>query len=257
LIIYFTTSWYCLPFAVPGAFRGIDFPGFGGYTYFKTLATFCVPMSKKRTAKHYDNYAHRYEHRWKGYLNTTHGKLLEVLLPGLEESDTILDVSCGTGLLAAQLLEREAPFRELVLNDISPRMLGIAQKRLPNDRRISFTAWPAEALQFDDNRFTKIICLNAFHNYDHPSVAARQFKNVLTPNGRLYLLDWNRSRWFRLVNTFIRWTGGENINTMSLNEATRLLRQHDYSISYTDRWSYRYWRFFIVVGGFQPWRSSV
>lgn len=212
-------------------------------------------MSSQSTTEHYDKHAQEYEKRWQGYLNNTHTKLLEALLPDLKEDDRILDTSCGTGLLASQLLDKGAHFRELVLNDISPRMLGMAQSRLPNDSRLSFTAYSSSDLQFSDNRFTKVVCLNAFHNYDNPSVTMRQFKQVLTPDGRFYLLDWNRSGWFRLINTLMSWSGKETIHTWNLKEVTQMLREHHYDIEYTDQWHYQYWKLFLVVAGFQPWRK--
>jgi len=128
-------------------------------------------------------------------------------------------------------------------------MLEIAQSRLPKNRGISFTASPVESLPFDNNRFTKVICLNAFHNYEDQSIAVKQFKRVLAPHGKLYLLDWNRTGWFRLLNMFLRWTRRENINTHTLNEVNRLFRQDEFSITYTDQWSYNYWKFFLIVGG--------
>jgi len=216
-----------------------------------------ILMSKQNTVEHYDISAGRYERRWRGYLDHTHQMLLGVLLNDLQENDSILDVSCGTGLLASQLIEKRASFQELVLNDISPRMLGIARNRLPNDPRISFTAWPAEDLQFEGNRFTKIICLNAFHNYEKPSLVLKKFKQLLTPNGKLYLLDWNRSGWFRFVNSFINWYSKAAINTLNLKEVSRLLKEQDYSIYIADQWNYRYWKFLLVVADFQPWRNSV
>lgn len=180
-----------------------------------------------------------YEKSWKGYLENTHDKLVKILLPDLSEKDTILDVSCGTGMLASHLIKREAPFRELVMNDISSNMLKTAQSRLPSDPRLTFSIQPAENLEFGTNRFTRIICLNAFHNYDQPTVVLNQFKRILTPDGKLYLLDWNRTGWFRLINTLIRWTGRETINTFNLQEITYLLEKFEFNILYTDQWNYR------------------
>ncbi len=204
-------------------------------------------MVTRETDKHDGPNAQEYEHRWKGYLENTHFKLLNVLLPDLKESDIILDASCGTGLLVSQLLQKKAPFRELVLNDISPSMLSFAQSRLPRDDRISFSAYPASELQFEENRFTKVVCLNALHNYSHPLAVLQQFKKVMIPNGRLYLLDWNRFGWFRLINVFIRWSGNETINTWNIKEVNRYLRDLRYSIRYTEKWRYRYWQLFQIV----------
>ncbi len=212
-------------------------------------------MSRQTTLEHYDEYAQNYDQNWQGYLNHTHNRMLETILPELEEGDRILDASCGTGLLAEQLIQNQAPFRELVLNDISPRMLGVAQNRLPDDPRITYNAYPSEDLQFEGNRFTRVICLNALHNYDNPSLAIRRFKQSLTPEGRLYLLDWNRAGWFKLINSLINRLGSETINTMSLKEVNRLLEEHQFTIHSADQWNYRYWQLFLVIGGFQPWRD--
>ena len=87
-----------------------------------------------------------YEQKWSGYLRNTHDKLLGLLYSEADEDDRILDVSCGTGMLARLVLERNLPFKEYVLNDISPRMLETARGRLPEDRRISFSSYAAEKL---------------------------------------------------------------------------------------------------------------
>lgn len=176
-------------------------------------------------------------------------------MPDLSGEDIILDASAGTGILAERLLEREVSFKEYILNDISPRNLEVAQQRLPDDPRISFTSHSVENLPFEENRFTRVICLNALHRYDRPSVAVRQFKDVLKPNGRLYLLDWNRAGWFHIVNTVIRWSTDETIHTMSRDEAAQMLREHRFRIEHTEQWRYRYWRLYLVVGGFQYWKE--
>jgi ubiquinone/menaquinone biosynthesis C-methylase UbiE len=209
-------------------------------------------MVSRETDKHYGPNAQDYEQRWKGYLKNTHFKLLDVLLPDMKESDIILDASCGTGLLMSQLLNKKAPFRELVLNDISPSILSFAQKRLPRDDRISFSAYPASELQFEENSFTKVVCLNALHNYSDPLAALKQFKKVMTPAGKLYLLDWNRFGWFRLINVFISWSGNETINTWNLKEGKQYLRELHFQIRYTEKWRYRYWQLFQIVAVLTP-----
>ncbi len=212
-------------------------------------------MSSQDADQPADNDARNYERRWKGYLKNTHDKMMEVLMPDLSADDIILDASAGTGLLADRLLERDAPFNEYILNDISPRNLEVAQHRLPDDPRILYTSHSAEDLPFEENRFTRVICLNALHNYERPSVAVRQFKDILKPNGKLYLIDWNRTGWFNLVNMVIRWSTNEIINTMSRDETVQMLRDHRFRIEHSRRWRYRYWRLYLVVGGFQYWKE--
>lgn len=212
-------------------------------------------MSHQSTADHYDTHATDYERQWQGYLENTHSKMLELLLPDLREEDVILDASCGTGLLASRLIEHQAPFRELVLNDLSPRMLGVAESRLPDDPRITYRAYPVEELAFESNRFTRVVSLNSLHNYEYPPTAIRQFRKCMTPDGRLYVIDWDRAGGFRLLNWLFRWRGRETINTVNLNEVDRMLGEEEFTVHHAERWSYRYWRLFGVVAGFLPWRA--
>ena len=86
-------------------------------------------------------------------------------------------------------------------------------------------------------------------------MAVRRFKDILKPNGKLYLLDWNRSGWFRFVNQFIRWFDRQQVNSMSRKEVEQMLREHRYRIEHSEQWRYKYWRLYLVKGGFQYWKS--
>lgn len=207
-------------------------------------------MSVEHTVEDYDSENREYDHYSPAYLNHTHDKLLEILQPELKESDVILDASCGTGLLASRLLELKAPFRKLVLNDESPRMLETAHERLPSDDRLSFTSYPPDQLPFEESHFTRVLCLNAFHHYDRPSSVARQFKRIMPPDGQLYLVDRNRAGWVRAIDFLLRWSGKEPVNTWHLDEVIRLLQEHEFTIEMHSRWNYRQWQLFMIKAGF-------
>ncbi|MDX1585657.1 MAG: class I SAM-dependent methyltransferase [Balneolaceae bacterium] len=188
--------------------------------------------------------AHHYEQRWKAYLNHTHNIFLNEI--DINQEEKLLDASSGTGLLAEELLECDLSFKKLVLNDPSTAMLDFARKRLGDHPEISFTNQTAEKLDFSDNYFDCIFCLNAFHFYGAQKQVLNNFQRLIQTGGRLYLLDWNRTGFFRIVNSFIKWSVPENIQTRSLVEMRSLLPESGFHIANRREWSWRYWKFFFI-----------
>lgn len=198
-----------------------------------------------KTANGYNQNAHRYEKRWQQYLSHTHQQLLKQLQT--DANDVILDASCGTGLLAHHLIRKEYPFKTLVLNDISTEMQQRAQERLGERPTISFTNQPVQNLDFNAKSYSKILCLSAFHNYTDQKKVIRHFWNVLQPGGKLYLLDWNNSGWFRPINWMIAQWASEYIDTRSMQEISYLLSQAQFELLLQKEWYFRYWKFYLVV----------
>ena len=201
-------------------------------------------MADPKTVDSYNQKAERYENRWKDYLLHTHQKFLSLIQTG--PKDIILDASCGTGLLATEIIKLGFPFKELVLNDISGKMLLAAKDRLAGIKSISYSQSPVTNLPFNDDHFTSLFCLNAFHNYDDHSQVLREFNRLLGDGGDLYILDWNREGWFRFINKLIQWYVPETINTCSATEIELLLRREGFDLLKMNTWYYKYWNFFAV-----------
>ncbi|HEX6982483.1 MAG TPA: class I SAM-dependent methyltransferase [Balneolaceae bacterium] len=200
--------------------------------------------SQNDTAKSYDKIAEKYEQQWAAYLKHTHHALFTELIT--ESDDVILDVSCGTGLLAKYLVEYNFPFKKLILNDISPKMQQKAKQRLGDHPDVIFTQQDASKLRLDGFEINKILCLSAFHNYENQLKALQRFFDLLQPEGRLYLLDWNSTGWFRPVNWLIKRWVPEIINTQSLQETELLLEQAGFKTTRKMAWRFRYWKLFFV-----------
>lgn len=199
---------------------------------------------KSKTKKHYDNLADKYDSLYADYLEHTHQHFIAKI--NIHSGDAILDLSCGTGLLAEKILSRDDDFNELVLNDFSEKMLLNAKNRLKNYSNINFTNYSANKLGYRNRSFTKIFCLNSFHYYHHQYKALRECRRVLQPEGTLYLLDWNRNGWFSLVNKLIDIGGRENINTRSASEAKDMLQTAGFKIVSLQRWRYKWWKFYFI-----------
>lgn len=185
-----------------------------------------------------------YEKSWKRYLDHTHKRFLDEL--HTSPDDSILDPSCGTGLLAKRMIENGMPYSNFVLNDIAEEMLRKARNRLREQPHISFTQQPVQQLDFDAASFTKILSLNAFHTYSKQVEVLQLFWEILKEDGQLFLLDWNNSGLFRPVNWMIKQWVPEIIDTKSLSEIENLLVDSGFQIQETKEWYYRYWKFYFV-----------
>jgi len=198
----------------------------------------------EQTISVYNRQAAAYEAKWKSYLAHTHEAFLRRIKKNAD--DIILDASGGTGLLAKMLIDRNYTFKHLVINDPSEKMLAIAHDRLSDKSNIRFSNNRAEAISFKANQFDRIFCLNSFHFYTNQPRVLERFNTMLTPGGRLYILDWNRAGVFAIVNKILTWMSSEHIDTRSLPEMIQLLDTSEFKIIRNDSWSGRYWTFFFV-----------
>lgn len=198
------------------------------------------------TINAYNNQAKEYESKWEKYLTHTH----EAFLHRIETNpdDRIIDVSGGTGLLARQLIDHEYPFEHLIINDPSDQMLAIARERFSGNPGISFNSEKIEHFSYDKNYFDRILCLSSFHFYKNQQQVLDHFYDILKPGGRCYLLDWNRSGFFRIVNQLIKWYSSEYIDTRSLPELKEMFRSSGFEIHTSDQWSWSYWKFLFIEG---------
>jgi ubiquinone/menaquinone biosynthesis C-methylase UbiE len=153
-----------------------------------------------KTVGFYDTFSTKYERRYSAYLEHTHKRLLEAM--DLSAGERILDISCGTGLLAAELTAR-FPGTKLTLNDPSEGMLAMAKERFKHKPSVQFTNYTAEGIRFDEESFDRVICLNSFHYYADQPLVIENISQVLKPGGRFIILDWNREGWFHIPNAII------------------------------------------------------
>jgi ubiquinone/menaquinone biosynthesis C-methylase UbiE len=93
----------------------------------------------------------------------------------------VLDVGCGTGLLAARI-RKELRGSRVVGCDFSRGMLQRARGR---SRRVSWVRGDALRLPFSGASFDAVVSTEAFHWFPDQRTALAEFFRVLTPRGRL------------------------------------------------------------------------
>jgi len=117
----------------------------------------------------------------------------------------VLDVGCGTGLLAARI-RSDLPGAEIVGCDFSRGMLGQAAE---GGRIARLVQASALALPFASERFDAIVSTEAFHWFPDQRRALAEFRRVLRPGGRLLVCFVNPplEAMSRVGTTLSRWLG--------------------------------------------------
>jgi ubiquinone/menaquinone biosynthesis C-methylase UbiE len=111
----------------------------------------------------------------------------------------MLDVGCGTGLLASKL-RACLPHIKVCGVDLVSEMLMKGQSRWRLHRGHVFPVQgDSERLPFASGTFDIVTCSNSFHHYPRQDRAIAEMRRVLRPGGRLMVVDGYRDTfwgWF-------------------------------------------------------------
>lgn len=139
----------------------------------------------------FDAAAQGYDEWLHGVSGKVTDRLLELAPPAVGES--VLDVGCGTGLLASQAAEEVGPAGEVVGVDLSAGMLACAKARRPPANLSYYRASVDEPLWFKDAAFDLIVFANSLTFLERPRQALQDAFRMLRPGGRLALAVPRRS----------------------------------------------------------------
>lgn len=105
----------------------------------------------------------------------------------LQAGERVLDVACGTGVVARLAAERVAPSGRVAGLDVNPGMLAVARSATPPDLSIDWYETSAEAMPLPDNAFDAVLCQMGLQFVPDKLVALREMRRTLTKGGRLLL----------------------------------------------------------------------
>ena len=105
------------------------------------------------------------------------------LVPG----ERVLDVACGTGVVARHAAPRVGERGRVVGVDINQGMLAVAAVAAPG---VEWRQGDAAALPFADGEFDVVLCEQALMFFDDREAALRELRRVLVGGGRVALSVW-------------------------------------------------------------------
>ncbi|MGH8481675.1 MAG: class I SAM-dependent methyltransferase [Nevskiaceae bacterium] len=107
---------------------------------------------------------------------------------GIRGGEAVLDVACGTGVVAVTAARRGARVRGI---DLSPVLLEEARKNAALvDADIEFREGDVEALPYQDGEFDVVLSQFGHMFAPRPDVALREMLRVLKPGGRIAFSTW-------------------------------------------------------------------
>ena len=109
----------------------------------------------------------------------------------VHEGERVLDVACGTGIVARRAASRVSESGSVVGLDINHGMLAVAEEIAADVHpSIEWRHGDAADLPFSDESFDVVCCQQALQFFDDPVAAVRQMRRVLTPDGRMASSVW-------------------------------------------------------------------
>jgi SAM-dependent methyltransferase len=106
----------------------------------------------------------------------------------IQPGERVLDVACGTGILAREVASRIGSAGRVVGVDPSPGMVAVAKQLAP---AIEWREAVAESLPFPDQSFDAVVSQFGLMFFTDRRQALREMLRVLTPGGRLAVAVWD------------------------------------------------------------------
>lgn len=109
----------------------------------------------------------------------------------LQRGERVLDVACGTGIVARLAAAHVGPSGHVMGVDLNPGRLEVARARTPTSgATVAWREGDATALPCADATFDVVCCQQGVQFVPDKAVALREMHRVLVPGGRLALSVW-------------------------------------------------------------------
>ena len=116
-------------------------------------------------------------------------QLLRRALP--KPNQNVLDVACGTGIVARSIVPLLGKSGRVVGLDINPAMMEVACRQFADHcEYIEWREGRAEQMPFGDQEFDLVTCQQGMQFFKDRAQAAREMRRVLKPGGRAVIEVW-------------------------------------------------------------------
>jgi ubiquinone/menaquinone biosynthesis C-methylase UbiE len=107
-----------------------------------------------------------------------------------QKGERVLDVACGTGVVARSMVPMVGPQGKVVGLDINPAMLEVACQQFSDHcAEIDWREGRAENMPFSRQEFDLVTCQQGIQFFNR-TTAAREMYRVLRPKGRVAISVW-------------------------------------------------------------------
>lgn len=146
----------------------------------------------------------------------------------IPENGQALDVACGTGDVALEIVRQKGPRVKVTGIDFSPGMLHLAQKKISRGENatISLLAGNALRLPFRNDTFDAVTIAFGIRNIQDKAAALKAFYDCLVPGGRVLILELATPRQTRLREAYLAYF------QKVLPTIGRLFSRHRFAYSY-------------------------
>lgn len=123
----------------------------------------------------------------------------------------VLDVACGTGVLARDAVRRVGSAGKVVGLDVNDGMLAVARRR---EADVEWRRGRAESLPFEAQSFDAVLSQFGLMFFDDPRQALREMLRVVRPGGRIVVAVWDaleRAPGYEAMAGLLRRLFGEEI----------------------------------------------
>ncbi len=108
-------------------------------------------------------------------------------LAALRPGERVLDVACGTGVVARLASQQVGDTGTVVGLDVNPGMLAVARSAMPPGLPVEWHEASAEAMPLPDASFDVVLCQMGLQFMPDKPAALREMRRVLAHGGRLVL----------------------------------------------------------------------
>jgi ubiquinone/menaquinone biosynthesis C-methylase UbiE len=141
----------------------------------------------------------------------------------LQSGAAILDVACGTGIVARLAAERTGPEGTVAGVDIDPSMIEVARDHTPPNTSIDWHVGNVEDMPFIENEsFDWVVCQQGFQYFPDKVRALKEIHRVLKSNGRVAIFV---ARSVDPENQPYQWAEAEALRKHVSDEAGEKLRK--------------------------------
>ncbi|MEQ6903440.1 methyltransferase domain-containing protein [Nocardioides sp. YIM 152588] len=113
------------------------------------------------------------------------GRLLD--LAGVGPGDRVLDVACGTGVVARAARARVGAAGSVTGVDVNEGMLAVAAREGPE---VAWLPGRAEALPVPSDSFDAVVCQFGLMFFTDPAAAVTEMARVVRPGGAVVVATW-------------------------------------------------------------------